>query len=62
MVARPGRRGGSASLPDSTSSWLVTSGTPWRRATTTRRPLSSTLSLGAAITSGRGGAGGGGVG
>ena len=59
--ASPASRGGSASAPASATSSALTSGTPSRRATITRRPLSSFISLGAAIVSGRGAAGGGGV-
>ena len=59
--ARPAWRGGSTSAPDSTSSCALTSGTPRRSASTTRSPFGRVADCGAAICSGRGAAGGGGV-
>ncbi len=61
IEARPESCGGSSSLPESTTSIAVTSGTPSRGATMTRRPFGRAFSTGAAIASGRGAAGGGGV-
>ncbi len=61
MSARPASFAGSVSDPARTTSSEVTSGRPRRCATTTRKPLSSVVDSGAAMTSGRGAPGAGGA-